>query len=384
MILHIDMDAFYASVEQADNPDLKGKCIVVGGTSPRSVVSAASYEARQFGVKSAMPMFMALKKCPHAVVLPVRMARYKEVSRRIMQLLESFSPVVEQISIDEAFLDVSGFDRLHESPARMAGKIKQAIYTTFGLSCSIGAAPNKFLAKIASEYRKPDGLTVILPDEVEDFINTLPIEKVPGIGVKTYDALTTINIHTLGDVKKYPAAFLSDRLGKFGRRLIDLAAGIDRSPVCPRSRAKSLGSEETFSSDIADKNALKTILLKHLEDVARQLRNKKLKAKTVTLKIKHSDFTQITRSVTLDEPVQSAQYFRAAADKLLDNYPLKKKVRLIGISVSSLLPDNLPVQKKLFQKEDGRKENWDKVDTVVDAITRKYGKTMIRKAGIKP
>jgi DNA polymerase IV len=384
MILHIDMDAFYASVEQTDNPDLKGKCVVVGGTSPRSVVSAASYEARKFGVKSAMPMFMALKKCPHAVVLPVRMERYKEISRQIMGILEGFSPIVEQISIDEAFLDVSGFERIHHSPEQMARKIKQAIFSTFALSCSIGVAPNKFLAKVASEYRKPDGLTVIPPDEVEDFINTLPIEKVPGIGVKTYDALATIGIHTLGEVKKYPARIIVDCLGKFGRRLIDLAAGIDRSPVCPHGRAKSVGSEETFSSDIADKNVLKTILLKQSEDVGRQLRAKKLKAKTVTLKIKHSDFTQITRSITLDEPIQSAQFLCAAAAKLLDDYPLKKRVRLIGVSASALLPDNLPVQKKLFQKENGRKENWDKVDTVVDAITRKYGKTMIRKANIKP
>jgi DNA polymerase IV len=384
MILHIDMDAFYAAVEQADNPDLKGRCVVVGGASSRSVVSAASYEARQFGVKSAMPMFMALKKCPHAVILPVRMDRYKYISGQIMQLLEGFSPVVEQLSIDEAFLDVSGFDRVHHSPEQMAGKIKQAIYSAFDLTCSIGAAPNKFLAKVASEYRKPDGLTVILPDEVEAFINALPIEKVPGIGVKTYEALTEIGIYTLGDVKKYPAAFLVDRLGKFGRRLIDLAAGIDRSPVCPHGPAKSVGSEETFSSDIADKNVLKTILLKQSEDVGRQLRIKKLKAKTVTLKIKHSDFTQITRSITLDEPVQSAQFLRAAAAKLLDDYPLKKRVRLIGVSASALLPDNLPVQKKLFQKEAGRKENWDKVDTVVDAIARKYGKPMVHKAGIKP
>jgi DNA polymerase-4 len=202
MILHIDMDAFYASVEQLDNPRLKNKCVIVGGTSNRGVVSAASYEARRFGIHSAMPIYQAKQKCPHGIFVPPRMSRYKAVSKKVMALLRDFSPLVEPVSIDEAYMDITGCQRLFGEPQETAGEIKRQIKETVQLTCSIGVAPNKFLAKIASDLEKPDGLTLILPDRVAEFIDSLPIKKVPGVGKKMYRQLELLRIRTLGDVQR--------------------------------------------------------------------------------------------------------------------------------------------------------------------------------------
>ncbi len=383
MILHIDMDAFYASVEQADNPELAGKCVIIGGRSPRSVVSAASYEARRFGVRSAMPMFSAKKKCPHAVILPVRMDRYKAVSKQIMDIFKDFSPLVEQVSIDEAYMDVTGCDPIHKSPENIARQIKMRIRNTFNLTCSVGIAPNKFLAKIASDLEKPDGLTVIPPDAVDGFITGLPIEKVPGVGEKTFQKLAAMGIKCLGDVKQYPQKTLVARLGKYGFRLMDLARGVDLSPVSPHNEAKSVGSEETFEKDTGEKDFLKACLLTHAEDVGRNLRKKHLKAKTVILKIKYDDFSQVTRSFRLKIPTQSARNIYKAAVQLLDGHPLKKKVRLIGVSGSNLLPEDTPFQKTLFEEVRDKTESWEKIEQVVDTISEKYGENMVLKAGLK-
>lgn len=380
MILHLDMDAFFASVEERDNPRLRGKCIIVGKQSRRSVVAAANYEARKFGVHSAMPMYQARQKCPDAVFLPPRMDRYKELSNKIISLLKEFSPLVEPVSIDEAYLDITGCTRLHGSPAELGIKIKKNIKETLNLTCSIGIAPNKFLAKIASDMDKPDGLTIIMPDKALQFIESLPIDKVPGVGQTTKRQLELIGIKTLADVKKYPEKTLFKRLGKFGRRLMELSACIDDSPVTVQRPPQSISSEKTLPEDTVDKTLLNKYLLVQAEKVGEELRKKQLRAKTITLKIKHADFKQATRSLTLSAPTQSTKTIYASAGNLLNAYRVIKKVRLIGVGASGLVPAPTPVQLDIFP--DGEKQNlsWENVDKAVDAITKKFGKDIIKRA----
>ena len=225
--MHIDMDAFYASVEQLDDPRLKNKCVIVGGTSNRGVVSAASYEARQFGVRSAMPIYQARQKCPHGIFVPPRMDRYQAISKKIMAVLRDFSPLVEPVSIDEAYVDIAGCQHLFGEPQEIAREIKRKIRQTVNLSCSVGVAPNKFLAKIASDMQKPDGLVLIPPEKVSAFVESLPIKKVPGVGNKMLPKLELLGIHTLGDVQRLPQQTLLRHLGKFGLRLRTLSYGTE-------------------------------------------------------------------------------------------------------------------------------------------------------------
>jgi len=381
MILHIDMDAFFASVEQRDRPELKGKCVIVGRDSGRGVVAAASYEARKFGVRSAMPIFQAKKLCPQAVFVTPRIKRYAEVSRRIMGILSDFSPLVEAVSIDEAFVDVAGCERLHGSPDRIARMIKNRIRQDMGLSCSIGIAPNKFLAKIASDLNKPDGLYVLPTEKVEEFIKALPIEKVPGVGAQTGQVLAALSIVYLGDVRRYRESFLVERLGKFGRRLFSLSSGVDSSRVTPHAPTKSISSEHTLSRDAEDKTALKAYLKSQAEEVGRQLRKETLRARTVTLKLKDSDFKQITRSMTLPVPTQSSETIYKAASSLLEAYDLGKRIRLVGVGASGLVPGETPVQQSLFDGPTRRDATWEKIDKTMDNITSKFGPDSIHKGG---
>ena len=380
MILHIDMDAFYASVEQLDNPDLKGKCIIVGGRSNRGVVSAASYEARKYGIRSAMPIFMAKQKCPQGVFVSPRMKRYKEISKEIMKLLFNFSPLVEPISIDEAYMDISGARRLLGSPEQVGMHIKEKIKEKVNLTCSVGIAPNKFLAKIASDMKKPDGLFIITPDEAHEFIKSLPIYRVPGIGKKTGVHLKNLNISTLGDVKKYPKKLLLKRLGKFGQRLVELSNCIDHSPVIPFAQRKSVSTERTLAVDTRDLTILKNFVLRHSEEVGRELRKLKVKAKTITLKLKSEDFKQITRSTTIDKPTQSTKTIYSTASNLLLNYRLRKKIRLIGVGASGLMPAAMPHQAELFEQNKKMGDNWEKVERAVDAIIEKFGQDAVKRA----
>jgi len=380
MILHIDMDAFFASIEQLDQPELRGRCVIVGGRSERGVVTTASYEARRYGVRSAMPMFEARRRCPHAVIVPGRMARYKSVSRKIMDVLRSYTPLVEPVSIDEAFMDIGDTRRLFGPTADMARRIKNHILQTTGLTCSIGAAPLRFLAKIASDMQKPDGLTIIAPEEVSSFIEALAVRKIPGVGQVTHDHLTQMNIATLGDVRRYPQDMLIRRLGKFGHRLIALAQGKDPTPITPSSAAKSVSSENTLSQDTNDVAILHDILLHHAEDVGRQLRRLNVKARTITLKIKHADFQLVTRSTTLKQPTQAAEWIFKQADALLQDYPLHRKVRLIGVGASNFVAAQTPVQADLFPEKAVATEGWEKVDRAVDAINAKFGRNLVNKA----
>ena len=379
MILHIDMDAFYASVEQLDNPWLKGKCVIVGGTSNRGVVSASSYEARRFGVRSAMPIFQARQKCPDGVFVPPRMERYKEVSKKIMAILREFSPQVEVVSIDEAYMDVSGSQRLHGDPETVAMNIKNEIKKKLGLACSVGVAPGKFLAKVASDMDKPDGLTIIPPQEVHQFIESLPVQKVPGVGKKTFLQLESMGIKTLGDVNKFPDKMLLDRLGKFGHRLIELASGRDHSTVTPWSPHKSVSSERTLGEDTRDKKLLHKYLLKQSVEVARQLRKANFRARTITLKLKHADFKQFTRSKTISTPTRSSETIYQHAASLLDNYELTQKIRLIGVGTSGFKSAGQPVQLDLFDRVKKSDQTWEKVDRTLESITNKFGRDAIKR-----
>jgi DNA polymerase IV len=382
MILHIDMDAFFAAVEQRDNPELRGQCVIVGGRSERGVVTTASYEARRYGVRSAMPMFEARRRCPQAIIVPGRMACYKAISRQIMGLLQAFTPLVEPVSIDEAYLDISGSERLLGPPEEVARRIKSTVLQATGLTCSVGGAPLRFLAKITSDMNKPDGLTLLRPHEVAPFIEHLPVHKIPGVGKVTREQLARMQLQTLGDVRRYPPDMLIARLGKFGHRLLALSRGEDPTPVTPHTPAKSVSSENTLPRDTGDQSVLHGLLLHHAEDVGRQLRRLGLKARTITLKIKHADFQQATRSRTLKQPTQSSETILQEADTLLRHYPLTRKVRLIGVGASHFVPAKAPVQADLFTEKNKPPANWEKVDHAVDAINERFGNDVIRKASL--
>ena len=383
VIFHIDMDAFYASVEQMDNPALRGKPVIVGGTSKRGVVCAASYEARKFGVHSAMPIFQAEKKCPKGIFLPVKMARYREVSKQIMSILRGFSPLVQQISIDEAYMDISGVDRLLGTPEGIGRHIKQGIREATSLTCSIGIAPNKFLAKIASDLEKPDGLKVIHPEEVQEFIEKLPIERVPGVGGKSALSLHKMGIQTLGDVKRVPQSLLKRKTGKFGNRLLELSKGVDASAVVPSAQAKSISSEETLAVNTNDVEVLKKELLVQSEIVGRRARDRGVKGTTVTLKLKRANFKQMTRSVTLDQATNSTNTIYEQGVKLLQRVKRSAKFRLIGVGLSNLVTSEaFPMQLDLFQATGTKANTWEEAEKAMDAIKEKFGRDAIQRGGL--
>ena len=385
IVLHIDMDAFYASVEEMDRPELRGKPVIVGGTSNRGVVSAASYEARKFGVRSAMPIFEAKRRCPHGIFIPVRMGRYQEVSRQVMHILERYSPVIEQVSIDEAYMEVSGLERLFGSPVELATRMKQEVKERTALTCSVGIAPNKFLAKIASEFRKPDGLTVISPGEAEPFAASLPIEKIPGVGKKTVDRLKAMGVSRLGHVGDLPEQVLSRAVGKFGRTLLAFARGEDDSPVVPYSDAKSISNEETLEENSDDPRILRKELLSLAENVGRRLRESGLAGSTVTLKLKRADFVLITRSLSLSKPTNSTNTLYKAGLRLLDEVELSGKFRLIGIGASKLVRTaEGQEQLELFDEESKKASSWKSVEKAMDNIKKRFGKDAIKRGGVLP
>ncbi len=302
MILHVDMDAFYASVEERDQPQLVGKPVIVGGTPEgRGVVAAANYVVRRFGVHSAMPTSQALRLCPTAIVLPVRMDHYANISRHIRTIFERFTPLVEPISLDEAFLDVTGSKTMFGPAASMAVRIKQEILSETRLVASVGVAPNKFLAKIASDLEKPDGLVIVAPDGVQAFLDVLPVERLWGVGKVAQGVLERMGVRTIGALRQTPQRTLTDRFGKSGEHLWQLAHGIDDRPVVPDREAKSISHETTFATDVDDADVLRAWLLELTEQVARRLRRYGLRGRTVNMKVRFADFRTITRSQTLPE-----------------------------------------------------------------------------------
>ncbi|MBN2417826.1 MAG: DNA polymerase IV [Deltaproteobacteria bacterium] len=375
-IIHLDMDAFYPSVEILDNPDLKGKPVIVGGNSKRGVVSSASYEARRYGVHSAQPIAQALKLCHHGIFLPVRMYRYKELSDRIFEIFHRFTPLVEPLSIDEAFLDVTGTKRLLGDPVTVARTIKKTVYDETGLTVSAGVAPSKFIAKIASDLNKPDGLTVVGKDEIQAFLDPLPVSRMWGAGKVTIEKLSRYNIKTFYDLRKFPVEILERSFGKNGLRMHLLAMGIDDRSVEIEHETKSVGHEETFPEDIVDIDLSEKHLLNLAMKTAERMRRICLKGKTVNLKVKYSDFTQVTRSKTLDQCTDDGMLIYAEARKLLQKTETgRRPVRLLGVSMSGLA-DEETGQLSLFS-EDEKKEKSEKLNRAIDSLHDKFGKKSV-------
>ncbi len=373
VIAHIDMDAFYAAVEVLDNPALRGRPVIVGGSSRRGVVSAASYEAREFGVHSAMPLFQARRLCPHGVFLPVRMNRYNDISRIVMKCLHEFSPLIEQVSVDEAYIDLTGTEKLFGDPWNVARLIKGKIGDRTSLTCSIGVSTSKLLSKIASDMNKPDGITIIPPDEVQRFLSDLPIGMVPGIGARSEEDLAKIGVKKLGDVLKVSPVFMSERFGKFGEKLRAIAEGRADSPVVPYSQPKSVSHEQTLEEDTNDAEELRRHLRRQAGGVGRRLRRHGLQGKTVVLKIKFADFAQITRSSTLDRSTQVGKTIYTEAVKLLGAQSLRKKVRLIGVGVTGLEPAGERGQLDLFSARERDEEKWARAERAIDEIEERFG-----------
>jgi len=380
-ILHIDMDAFYASIEQRDNPALKGQPVIVGGDAEkRGVVSAASYEARAFGVHSAMPASQAKRLCPHGIFLPVRMDRYREVSGQIFEVFQEYTPIIEPLSLDESFLDVTGCESLFGPAPEIARAIKRKILIRTGLTASAGIAPNKFLAKIASDWRKPDGLMEIKTDEVGAFLENLPISRLWGVGKSTEEILKGMGILRAGQLAQYPPEGIEKKLGKFGLELIALARGEDERPVVPHEEAKSLSQEQTFTPDLQDRQVMEQILLDQAEQVGWELRKQNLRGQTIHLKVRYPDFTLITRSQTLSLPTDAGMEIYRTAMRLLEKTEvLSRKARLLGVGVSNLCRRDAPRQRGLF---DSYREKEEKSLEAVDKIWEKFGPEAIKRASL--
>jgi DNA polymerase-4 len=357
-IIHIDMDAFYASVEQRDNPELRGKAIAVGG-SPEGrggVVATASYDARKFGVRSAMPSKKALQLCPHLIFIRPRFAVYKEVSQKIREIFRRYTDLIEPLSLDEAYLDVTQDKQNVGSAIDVARLIKQAIKDELQLTASAGISINKFVAKIASDMNKPDGLTFIGPSSIESFMEKLPVEKFFGVGKVTADKMKRMGLFTGADLKKLTEEEMTKHFGKVGRFYYQIVRGIDNREVQPNRETKSVGAEDTFPYDLTEIGEMNAELDKLAQTVANRVQSYPLKGRTITLKIKYSDFRQITRNYSVTEPVNDFQTIANAAKKLLlATEPEDKRIRLLGVTLSNFgeivstrkSPDN-PEQLQLF------------------------------------
>ena len=378
-IIHVDMDAFYASIEQLDNPEFKGKPVIVGGNPKgRGVVSAASYEARKFGVHSAMPMAQAIRLCPHAIVLPVRMERYVQVSQQIHAIFEQYTPLVESVSIDEAFLDVTGSTKLFGSGKQIGLAIKRAIKDKLKLTASVGVAPNKFLAKLASDMEKPDGFVVITEQNKQEILDPLPVSKIWGVGKVTEQALQSYAILTIAQLRQTPLEELKAIVGNFAPVLLQLACGIDESKVEPARCAKSLSSEQTFATDVQDQEILRRSLLNRVEEVAQRLRASNLRAKTVTVKLRYGDFRTITRSNTFDTATNTTAALWQAASAIFQKWQAESAgpLRLIGFATSGLVKEDT-CQQLLFG--DPKEEKQKRLDEAVDKIKNRYGEDSLRR-----
>ena len=377
-IFHVDMDAFFASIEQLDDPSLRGKPVLVGYDGPRGVVAAASYEARKFDCHSAQPMAQAKRRCPHAVVVPVRFQRYREISDRMFAIFDQYSPLVEPLSVDEAFLDLTGTERLMGEPGEVARELKQRIRNDLKLTASIGIAPNKFLAKLASDLQKPDGLVVILPDQIDQLLIALPINKLWGVGPVTAERLRAVGIHRVGDLRTRPPELIEKLLGGETHRFLSLAQGLDDRPVVSDREARSIGQEQTFGTNITLPGDVRRVLFEQIEQVGRRLRHNGLFARTISLKIRFGDFQTISRSTTVKNPTNSTADLWTAACKVFDAWCKEsfQPVRLIGASATQFTTG--PVQLPLFVDPQAEKQK--KVDGIADRITRKFGAQAIRRA----
>ena len=368
-ILHVDMDAFFVEVERLRDPRLNGLPVAVGGTGPRAVVAAASYESRPYGVRSALPMARARRMCPGLVVVPPDHAEYRRVSEQVFEVFRSVTPLVEGLSLDEAFLDVSGLRRHHPDPRSVADALRAAIRDRVGLPASVGIAPTKFVAKLASQQAKPNGVCHVRLDDQLVFLHALPVTALWGVGEATMAALEALGVETVGDVAALPAGALERRLGPaHGRHLAELAAGHDPRRVEPDSEAKSFSVEETYAIDLVGRAAVDTELLAHADTLASRLRRAGLAAHTITLKIRYGDFETVTRSETRPHPSDVARDIHHIARDLAARVDLDRPVRLVGLGSSSFEPARAPRQLEM-----GRTEGWDRVADAVESVRRRFG-----------
>ena len=372
-IMHVDMDAFYASVEILDNPNLKGLPVIVGGRSARGVVSTCSYEARKFGVHSAMPLFEARRLCPHGVYLPVRPHRYAEMSGKIMAIFRETSPLVEQLSIDEAFLDLTGMERLGGAET-IAHQVQDRIQEELKLSASVGLAPNKFLAKLASDMDKPHGFVKITPEEAETMLAPMPVTKIFGIGRSAEDKLKQFGIEKIGQLASVDVTILRKVFGINAEQVKRLARGLDERPVVNEEEAKSIGKENTFDYDLTDFESCRDEVLDLSGQVGWRLRRENLAGHTVTLKVKFADFHTITRSSTGDRLIAWDEEIFSLAEQMLRKINVKPGVRLLGVSVSNLFrPEDEPV---LGFAEDERMQRRNRA---IDSLKSKFGENIIKR-----
>ena len=376
-IAHMDCDAFYASVEKRDNPEIRDKPVIIGG-GKRGVVSTACYIARINGVHSAMPMFKALKLCPDAIVVRPRMDAYVEVSKQIKSMMSELSPVIEPLSLDEAFIDLSGTTKLHGAPpAVMLARLVKRMEDEIGISGSIGLSHNKFLAKLASDLDKPRGFSVIGEAETLDLLAPLPIKKIWGAGPVLQKKLHSDGIQTFADLRRRERKALGERFGSMGDRLWHLARGLDHRRITGRDPVKSISKETTFFEDIADLDLLDGYLWRLAEQVSDRAKAKEYAGKTVTLKVKKSDFKSLTRSVTLSEPTQMADRIYSSARQMLDGVAAQAPFRLIGVGISHLTkPDEADHYMDLLEQDAAKRA---KAERATDAIRERFGKDAIRK-----
>lgn len=380
MILHVDMDAFYASVEEREDPQLVGKPVIVGGTPEgRGVVCAASYAARKYGVHSAMAAATARRLCPQGIFLPCRMDFYAQVSRQIRQVFQRYTPLIEPLSLDEAFLDVTGSEPLFGPSVEIGRRIKRDIRSELRLVASVGVAPNKFLAKVASDLQKPDGFVVVQRDAIQGFLDPLPVERLWGVGRVAAAALHKLDIQTVGQLRRLPAGVLQEQFGRSGEHLWQLAHGIDDRRVVPDREAKSISHETTFAADVADKELLRAWLLELTEQVARRLRRHQLRGRTVELKVRFSDFRTISRACSLAEATnRTHEIWATAAEMLAKKLPSRHlPVRLLGVGVSGFEASG-QTQKLLFDDEQRTKQ--ERMDQAADRIAEQFGSSALARA----
>lgn len=378
--LHIDMDAFYASIEQRDRPELRGRPVVVGGDQGRGVVMAASYEARRFGIHSAMPGRRAAQLCPDAVFVRSNLDRYAAVGRQVRDIFHRFTPLVQPLSLDEAFLDVSGVIRLHGDPATIGRAIQQAIRDELDLPSSVGIAPLKFVAKIASDWDKPNGFVEVPADGVQEFLDPMPIERLWGVGKVGQVKLQRMGYRTIADLRVADHASLRRQLGSWGDHLWRLANGIDPRGVVVDHLAKGIGHERTFHEDLTDLESMDAVLSHLCEQVGRRLRRCNRRASTITLKYRREDFRTFSRAHTFAEPTDRTQTFLQTACELLRQMRTRQPspVRLLGVSLGNLHDADAPVQMSLFDQD--QRDASSRVDVVSDAIAQKLGETSLYRA----
>jgi DNA polymerase-4 len=389
-IIHLDLDAFFASVEQRDNPAYRGKPLIVGGisggkgNSNRGVVCAASYEARKYGVHAGMPIWEARQKCHKGIFIPSQMNKYSEASKKFFQICSTYTPLIEPLSIDELFLDVSGCESLFGSSKCIGRKIKEKVYQELGLKVSVGIAENKFLAKIATNLGKPDGFYIIPSKDIQKILYPLPVSSLWGIGKKTEELLKKSGIYLVEQLARMPDSILENLLGKNGKKIKLLAQGIDESPVTPPSKAKSIGKETTFSTNITEKAILIKELLKISQMVGYVARKKGYKGKTITLKIRYHNFITFNRSKTLENPTNLDDIIFKTVVELLDKVRHKKGgVRLLGIKLSNLTSGNERKQLKFLSDEKNKKD--DKLQQLtqsLDEIREKFGTKAVTRASL--